>query len=188
MRLFIALELPAAVQTALQKIQQQIQRSGTHPVKWVRPEGMHLTLQFLGETEEQRVPAILDALEAVQVAHTQAMVSPLYLAAAGAFPHLKRPQTLWVGVDGDTRALSQMQQAVGQGMEPLGFAPETRPFRAHLTLGRVRKDAASRERAALGAAVAALPQPAAVNWSIGNPYLFESTLTPAGPIYRRISQ
>jgi 2'-5' RNA ligase len=189
MRLFIALELPEPVLAALATTQQQLRRTGDHPVKWVAPESVHLTLQFLGEVGEERVPALLAALEQAQhaLSSNRSAVPTLHLAAAGAFPNIKRPQTIWVGVGGDTAPLAQLQQAVVRELEPLGFAAEDRPFRAHLTIGRVQRTASSRQRSALGSALADLPKPRAVRWPMGTPMLFQSTLTPAGSIYKRIS-
>jgi 2'-5' RNA ligase len=79
-----------------------------------------------------------------------------------------------------------LQQAVVRELEPLGFAAEDRPFRAHLTIGRVQRNANSRQRSMLGNAIAALPKPKVASWPIGTPALFQSTLTPAGAIYKRI--
>lgn len=182
MRLFVALELPEAAIAHLGAVQQRLQRAHRHPVKWVAPSATHLTLHFLGEVEEGKAPAICAALAALN--HTT--LPTLRLARAGAFPNLKRPNVVWVGVDGDLMALGRMQQAVVAALAPLGFAPEERPFRAHLTLGRVRREATPAERQTLGAAIEALPPPDAVAWQSGPPILFQSVLTREGAIYRRL--
>lgn len=187
MRLFIALELPTAVIIELEQMQQHLRRGAQHPVKWVGSGGFHLTLQFLGEVAAEQVPAILSALEYVTSTTAGSTGPVLHLAAAGAFPNLRQPQALWVGVGGDTALLAQLQQAVTRAMEPLGFVPESRPFRAHLTLGRVRREATAQERSRLGAALSALPAPEPIAWPMGRPMLFQSTLTPDGALYRRIS-
>jgi 2'-5' RNA ligase len=187
MRLFIALELPESVITALQTAQQHLRRSTSHPVKWVAPAGMHLTLRFLGDVEQTDVPAILAALEHIQQTHADAAQASLRLNAVGAFPNLKRPQTIWMGVGGDIPTLNHVQHMLTDTLEPLGFAPETRAFHAHLTLGRVRREATPHQRTLLGNALAALPKPAPQNWTMGRPILFQSTLTPDGAIYRKVS-
>lgn len=184
MRLFVALELAEEVARALTAVQQQMQASGRPPVKWVAPTGMHLTLKFLGEVDSERVPAIRAALNAV--VRSRRAVAELRLAGVGAFPNLRRPQTLWVGVEGDISSLMQLQQGIEQALVPLGFEPEGRPFRAHLTLGRVRQDATPEQRASLGTVIARLPAPPPVRWAPGSPILFQSTLTPSGAIYTRI--
>lgn len=186
MRLFIALKLPPATVAALQAVQQQMQQRGQQPVKWVAPEAMHLTLVFLGEVEAERSAAIVAALRQASQQDTAAARAMLRLGTAGAFPNARRPQTLWVGVAGDTPRLARVQQAVAQAMEPLGFVPEERPFRAHLTLGRVRRDATPQQRAALGAALEKLSVPIIEAWPMGAPILFESILTQDGALYKRI--
>ncbi len=187
MRLFIALELPAEVIAVLEGVQRRLQRSGDHPVKWVAPTGMHLTLQFLGEVEEQRVADMLTVLKNIRVADThQSSAAHLQTVGAGAFPNLRRPQTLWVSVSGAVEPLARLQQRLTQALEPLGFEPETRPFRAHLTLGRVRRDATPAQKRALGAAIEALPAVQSVTWPMGHPVLFQSTLTREGARYTRI--
>jgi 2'-5' RNA ligase len=185
LRLFIALELPPDVVAALRDMQHRLQRSGAHPVKWVAPDAFHLTLQFLGAVATAQVPALCAALRPLQQAPAHSS-SHMQLAVTGAFPNLRRPQTLWVGVGGATAQLAQLAHQVGQALVPLGFAPDTRPFRAHLTIGRVRQHATPAQRRELGAAIAALPAPPAVTWPITTPILFQSTLTPDGAHYQRI--
>ncbi len=183
MRLFVALVLPAVVTDELAAVQQQLQRSGAHPVKWVAPAAIHLTVQFLGEVADTRVAALLTALEPLHATSTTLPIH-LGLGAAGAFPHLRRPQTVWVGVEGDLEALNCLQQAVTTALMPFGFPPEERPFRAHLTLGRVRREATTAQRTALGTAIAALPHPNPITWTVGRPLLLQSTLMPGGAVYR----
>jgi 2'-5' RNA ligase len=189
MRLFIALELPEEVTQELAAAQQRLQRSGQHPVKWVSPASMHLTLHFLGNVEPAQVPALLAALaeaRAVGQAAGKSAAPLLRLAALGAFPNLRRPTTVWAGIEGALQPLQQIHQAVGHALEPLGFVPETRPYHAHLTLGRVRRDATPQHYRTLGAALSEAPAPAPIRWPLGEPALFESTLTREGAQYTRI--
>jgi 2'-5' RNA ligase len=186
MRLFIALALPTDVLGALQTMQQQLRRSTRHPVKWVSPQHMHMTLQFLGEVDDERVQPIWETLNQVAQANVSATQACLHLAPAGAFPNLRRPQTIWAGVGGNLTALETLQQAIAHAMQQHGFAPENKPFRAHLTLGRVRREATPQQRATLGTALETLPQPHKTVWQAGAPILFQSTLTPDGPIYRKV--
>jgi 2'-5' RNA ligase len=99
---------------------------------------------------------------------------------------MRRPTTVWAGVEGALQPLQQLHRALGHALEPLGFAPETRPFRAHLTLGRVRRDATPQQYRALGAALSEAPAPDSVRWPLSEPALFESTLTREGARYTRI--
>jgi 2'-5' RNA ligase len=175
MRLFIALGLPQEVREELARLQGRLRGL---PVRWADPAGVHLTLQFIGETPEASAPALLEALAGLPAAPF-----PLRLDGQGAFPNLRQPRVLWVGLGGDLTALGRLQAAVLAATAPLGFAPEARPFRPHLTLGRVRQDAGLEERRAVGRAVEGAAPPAPLSWQAGAPTLYQSTLTPAGAVY-----
>lgn len=178
MRLFIALELPEEVKCTLVAVRRAMQQ--TRPVRWVAPHAMHLTLVFLGETNPNLLPALSTALHA-----TLANQAPLTLATTdvGAFPSVRRPQVLWVGVGGETEALATMHQQIVAALVPLGFPRETRPFTAHLTLGRIARNATAAEQAAIRLALQAAPTPPHLTWQAETVTLFESQLLPAGPSY-----
>jgi 2'-5' RNA ligase len=102
-------------------------------IRWTRVEGLHLTLKFLGDIDRSQVESIL------QVLHETTRERPaLHLVAQGlgAFPNLRRPRILWVGLSGE--GLKELSEAVETGLMPLDFPPEEREFNPHLTLGRVR--------------------------------------------------
>lgn len=134
MRLFIAIELPDDLKAEIAKVQEQLRKAGAD-ASWTRPEGIHLTLKFLGEVEDSRVPAIQDALAAAAQG-TGAL--HLEVAGAGAFPNVKAPRVLWLGVRGDLEELGALQSAVELAMAQRGFTEEDRKFSPHLTLGRVK--------------------------------------------------
>ncbi len=134
MRLFIAIELPEAIKAEIAKVQQQIKASGAS-ANWTRPEGIHLTLKFLGEVEEAKTAGTIEALGA---ACRGTAPLRLEIAGAGAFPNVKAPRVLWLGVRGDTARLATLQAAVEDAMEKLGFEREDRKFSPHLTLARVK--------------------------------------------------
>ncbi|MCU0493566.1 MAG: RNA 2',3'-cyclic phosphodiesterase [Chloroflexaceae bacterium] len=180
MRLFIALRLPEAVIQRLAEVQDQLRPSSSRLVKWVAPTSIHLTLQFLGEVAEERVEPLAQALRA-----TSFDSSPvLHLGNLGAFPTMRRPQTIWMGLAGDLAGVERSYQAVLAVTAPLGFVPEARPFRPHLTLGRVRREATPPQLRDLAAALAATEPPLPIAWEIGPPLLYQSTLTPQGAVYR----
>ncbi len=134
-RLFVAIDLSEEVRGALAEAQAVCRRRSDPPVRWVDPRGAHLTLKFLGDVAAERVQALADALVAVAAAH-----APFHLATgpAGVFPSPRRPRVLWLGVDGPVESLEDLQQDVEFGLHGLGFPLDGRPFRPHLTLGRVR--------------------------------------------------
>lgn len=177
-RLFVAGELPADVVEALAELQRRL-GAGRPPVGWVAPEAMHLTLVFLGPTDAGLVPQIGAAL---RNALEQARAPLLRLGRPGAFPDARRPSVLWVGVEGQTTELGQLQAALVAALGPLGFPPERRRFQAHLTLGRVRRSAAAPELASLGDALRKLAAPP-LAWRVRRVTLFRSQLLPAGPRY-----
>ena len=107
------------------------------PVRWVSAEALHLTLKFLGEVNEARVGELGEALEQ---AVAGARVLPVTIDAFGAFPDAARPSVIWAGILQE-RALELLQHGVEIAFAPLGFPPEGRPFRPHITLGRTRRDA-----------------------------------------------
>lgn len=181
-RLFIAVELSPEVQAELAVVQQYLKR-GNFPVKWVAPEAMHLTLHFLGERDVTLLPQLSTALGAALSGQSR---MTLRLDGAGAFPNLRRPSVVWAGVGGATAALERAQAAAGAALESLGLPRETRPFRAHLTLGRARREAAPAQLERLGAAIRALPPLAPLSWDVERVVLFRSELRPSGPVYTEI--
>lgn len=181
MRLFVALDLAEPVRQELARAQDRL-RAGRHPVRWADPAGLHLTLQFLGEAEGARVALLKAAIAQIPRAPLR-----LELAGFGAFPNQRQPRVVWVGVGGDTSALKELQQSVLAATLPLGFASEDRPFTAHLTLGRVHSDVRPEQLRALGGALAHVGPPVPVAWDTGGPILFQSTTTPGGAIYTRLS-
>ena len=178
MRLFIALALPATVRAELAAT--QIRLHG-HPVRWADPVGLHLTLQFLGEAAETLVPPLLSALAAIPTEPFS-----LTFGGVGRFPNLGQPRTIWVGLGGDTTALSRLYEAVITATAPFGFAPDVRGFKPHLTLGRARQGAAAAQLDALGEALTHVAPPAPLVWVADRPVLFASSLTPQGVVYTRL--
>lgn len=134
MRTFIAIELPEGIKQGLANVREQLKEGGAGAT-WTRPEGIHLTLKFLGEVPDSRIPEIMSALtEAVRGTGRLR----IEVANAGAFPNERNPRVLWIGVAGDLKALGALQTSVEGAMAKLGFEPETRKFSPHLTLARIK--------------------------------------------------
>lgn len=194
MRMFIAFELPRKIRAEMERIQHQLRRNGAQPVRWVAPDSCHLTVQFLGEVEPATVPPMLESLGAIQwgtendpdSSAGMVLLPRLRLAPVGAFPNVTRPQTIWMGVTDEQGCLNRVYQAITGATEPHGFVPERRSFHPHLTLGRVRNDATPTQVAALSDAITRVSAPEPLSWQCEPPVLFHSTLTPGGPIYRKI--
>lgn len=178
MRLFLALELPKRVQSALGTTQRSMQSLG-RSVRWVSPEAMHITLVFLGETEAGLLSTLGVALRGALANHKAVTLST---AGAGAFPSARSPQVLWAGISGETAALGALQAEVAEALVPLGFPRESRRFTPHVTIGRVTRNATATERAAAGNAIdRAIVE--SHTWRAETVTLFESELKPSGPVY-----
>jgi RNA 2',3'-cyclic 3'-phosphodiesterase len=135
-RAFIAFPLPELIATRIADIQERL-KSYRLPVRWVRPENVHLTLKFLGEISVSTIDGIGEVIE-----DTVRECSPLilYTKGLGVFPGIKKPRILWTGISGDINPLSEIQANLEINMEKKGFSKENRPFKSHLTLGRVKGD------------------------------------------------
>ncbi len=182
-RLFVALEPTEPVRRRIAAVTERIRRSAgaaAGEVRWVPDENVHLTVQFLGAVPEERVEAVGAAMAAAA-----AVAGPLLLEVkgAGGFPNSRRPRVVWLGLSGDVEALAALAADLGNRLAPLGFAPEARPFAAHLTLGRARD---SRGASGLGGALAAAAQDDGIAWRATELVLFESHLSPRGPRYEPV--
>ncbi len=179
-RLFVALEPPEAVRRRIAAAAEKIRRSAgaaADEVRWVPDQNVHLTVQFLGAVPEERVDGIGDAIAAAAAASRPFL---LEVKGAGGFPNSRRPRVVWLGLSGEVDALAGLAGDLGGRLAPLGFAPEARPFAAHLTLGRARDP---RGAPGLGGALAAAAQDEGMAWRATELVLFESHLSPKGPTY-----
>lgn len=183
LRLFVAIELGEPVLQALERVQADLRRHGLQALRWVRPEGVHLTLKFLGETSERRLPAIKDAL-----ARAVEGVPPhtLSLDGLGTFGASRSPRVLWVGVAGQLEPLGRLQRQIDAALAAIGFAPEDRPFSPHLTLARVRPETARDLSGPIGRALNEVPAPMA-EIPVREVSLMRSTLASGGAVYDRLA-
>lgn len=172
-RSFIAIALPPAVQEALATLAGEL-RATRAAVSWVKPHSIHLTLKFLGDVAPEQIPAIQEALAQAATGTAPLRLQP---SGCGAFPTLKQMRVVWVGLQGDLEPLKKLQQAVETTLAPLGFEPEKRPFRAHLTLGRVKGRQGVR---ALQDALLARQSFTAEAFDVTEVVLYKSELRPEG--------
>jgi len=131
-RLFIAIGLPSDILQALEKMQNQLKRF-SREAKWVKAEGIHLTLKFLGYVDPDKIPAISNALQPI-AGSMQAF--SIQVGGCGFFPNSRRPAVLWTGVN--SKELEGLQKQVDEAMAKLGFEKEERAFTPHLTIARFR--------------------------------------------------
>lgn len=181
-RVFIALPLPPPVREHMAGVQSCLAGQGLR-ARWVRSESMHLTLKFLGALVPEKVATVVGALDPVAAAGR-----PLALATAGlgVFPNLRRARVVWLGVGGGRHHLTALQQAVDAALAPLGWPPEKRSFKGHLTLARAKG------RGLFARSIAdqlSLCEPAdRVPFQADRMVLYRSRLEPRGAIYDKLHQ
>lgn len=174
MRLFVALELTPEVRQALCALVERLQRAEAD-LRWVRPEGLHLTLKFIGEAPEGKLPSIKEALRRVR---SSAPVA-LDFRGLGYFPDERRPRVFWVGVQASDN-LPELAAQVEAALAPLGIPPEKRAYLPHLTLGRFRS---AQRLTRLQEEVARLPTTEFGQVETSEFALYQSRLSPGGAAY-----
>lgn len=175
MRCFLAVELPeghkATVMAGLSRL-----KAALPPARWVRPEGLHVTLKFLGEQEERQVASLMEVLaELLAEAPPAVTVS---LAGGGFFPNQSRPRVAWLG--GSAPGLAQWAEAAEAAAEALGVPREGRPFALHVTLARLERPWPP---AACQRFLEEVSSWRLAPFEVRDVVLFESVLRPSGAVY-----
>lgn len=139
-RAFVGVRIDPKMTQKISEVQSQLKRSLTG-IRWVVQENLHFTLKFLGAVEEEKITSIIKA-----VGRVVRPAQPFSLTAGGigVFPDIRKPRVLWVGLE--AQGLQTLSQEVEAALEPLGFAPEKRGFKPHLTVGRWRNFTAKAQR------------------------------------------
>ena len=188
LRCFIALDLPESLKEGIGRITGPLRAAGTS-VKWVPVSNLHLTLKFLGNVPEDMVASMRAPLLAAVASHGRFRRA---LKGAGSFPGGRRPRVLWLGVvdDGPPDAPSALaaiaadiEAALAAALVEFGFEAETRPFKAHLTIGRVRS-----QRGALRLAeeLKALEGVDFGNFEVREVSMMKSDLLPGGAVHTKL--
>ena len=134
MRTFIAVELTEDVRRALRDVQARL-RAGGADVKWVEEENLHLTVKFLGEVQDERLPDVIAATRLAVASLTTFSVS---IGGVGTFPSLTRPRVVWVGLQSGSEPFKTLMERVETAMDGIGFPREGRAPHPHVTIGRAR--------------------------------------------------
>lgn len=172
MRCFIAINLPPEIKDILEitiKNLAKINRGAK--INWTKPENLHLTLHFLDEIDDVQAESVSAELQKIAVEYGKIGVS---LGGIGAFPDEKNPRAIFVEILG-SQILEKIQKKLGFELKRLNLLMDFRPWKSHVTLGRVK----------IGAAKISVPPPS-VEFKIKNIELIKSTLTPSGPIYTSV--
>lgn len=179
-RLFIAIQIPVFVQRRLRDTARFLKDGGILGVKWVRPDSVHITLKFLGEVKVVRTG---DILQSLYRAATSFGFFTLSVGGLDAFPSLRHPRVLCLGLEGSLMALSNLHGRIEKELTQLGFSQDGRQFRPHLTLGRVAEPAARLDVTELSDSVAAVYGETQVAWLVEEFCLIRSTLSVSGAKY-----
>jgi 2'-5' RNA ligase len=182
-RCFVAIDLPDDVRRSLEATAERLRAAAPRAdVRWVSAHAMHLTLKFLGQVPEERLAEVREAMETVARSTPRIRLA---CAGLGVFPGPSRPRVIWAGIPEGVGALKVLAAALEAALEPLGFPPEGRPFRGHVTLGRVRSPRAS---ASLGRAMKDADDADFGSWTASRLVLYRSHLGPTGAIYEALAR
>lgn len=180
-RAFLAIEPSEEILAAIARLQEKLKREIRGAISWTRPQSNHLTLKFFGNIDRSSVESICASAKK-QAAATPSL--PLRVERMGVFPDLRKPRVLWVGTAGDSGKLALLQNNLEADFEKLGFPRENRPFRAHLTLGRIKDSGTA---ASIGEALKKNSEFTAGEFQAHELILFQSNLTPQGAIYTKLA-
>lgn len=179
-RTFIAVEIPENVISSIRDIQQDLKAYGVD-IRWIRPENIHLTLKFLGDVQAADIENISGVMSG-----TAEGVSSISLQAKGigVFPGVKRPRILWVGLTGQLELLSRLQKSLDANLKGIGFPTEKRPFKGHLTIGRIKTEINSK---IFVDALTAFRSFESETFVADRIVLFKSELKPSGAVYTNLA-
>ena len=179
-RSFLAIELPKPILRKIEEVQADL-RSAHADVRWVSPEKIHLTLKFFGNIEESRIDSIFKSIE-----ESVRSTSPfsLEVRGVGAFPSMKSPRVIWLGLE-NGQSLTSLQKQIETQLEKIGFQSEDRPFHPHLTLGRTKS---SRGKNELAGRMEKHKEEEFGDFQVERVILFKSDLKPSGPIYTALGE
>ena len=180
-RSFLAIELPKTILKKIDEVQGDLKLSRAD-VRWVSPEKIHLTLKFFGNIDESKIEAIVEAIER-PVKGTLGFF--IKVKGLGAFPHLKNPRVVWMGLAEGKEILTSFQRQLEGELEKIGFEREERPFQPHLTLGRSNS---SRGRDELVGMIEQRREEEFGEIPVEKVVLFKSELRPSGPIYTALRE
>ena len=183
-RCFVAIELEEAIRQEIRRTQTLLKSdpAGRHG-RWVRPEGIHLTLKFLGDMHADQIDTIAQAIR-----DATAGVAPFRVSygGLGCFPNPRFPRVIWIGVDDPEGSLLRLQKAVETNLSALGHPPERRAFHPHLTLARTRR-VSKGEQSALGNLVERTQVDRLGDMLVREISLMRSELRPSGAVYTQLA-
>ena len=179
-RVFVAVGLSQDARQQLIDAVGRVQQQVPDGIQWADPSGMHLTLKFLGNIPSPGIPPLLACVEEFSREHRPFRLN---LTGLGMFPNRRAPRVLWAGIDGDLEALSALQQRAEGAITALGYPPEERAFRPHITLGRPRRSVSDAQRSRIAEVMSGTPGPQPVSWQVEAVDVMRSELHLSGAKY-----
>lgn len=138
-RTFLCVEMPQSVRERIEALQRELRRLDA-PASWVKPANLHLTLKFLGDVEASRLAEVIATARRVAAASA---AFPLTVSGAGCFPSPRQPRVLWVGMQQPLQPLERLHRALEDELAQAGFARDSKAFKPHLTIARLRQPRAA---------------------------------------------
>jgi len=185
MRAFIAIEISDQIKDILARLESHLKYAGAD-VKWVNPEIIHLTLKFLGEITDSKCEAVKSALDVIA---KRAKPFVMTVKDVGTFPNSARPRVIWAGLGNGAFETAELAGQIEDSLSKIGFPIEDRPFSPHLTIGRVRSSLNMEKlKDKIFSASLEVQSGSAVSHKVTSIILFQSALTPHGPIYTKLHE
>ncbi|MBX2992084.1 MAG: RNA 2',3'-cyclic phosphodiesterase [Bacteroidetes bacterium] len=174
-RLFIAIEIPPDIRSGIGAVIQELQAANAD-VRWEQTDKLHITLKFLGGTDEGMVSKIFTSLDTLC---RKTPVFTLRYRLLGCFPPKREPRIIWIGVEENSCVLQRLSYLIDESMSSFGFKKEEREFHAHVTVGRVKSQRNIRDLLRTMESITFESQPT----TISELALVKSELKPSGSVY-----
>jgi len=181
-RAFLAIEPSEDILQAVSRLQENLKKEIKGKISWTRSQSNHITLKFFGNIDQDDVKNIC-AIMKKQVASVPTL--SLNVEKIGVFPDARRPRVLWLGTTGDVEKLAVLQNQLEKDFEGIGFPRENRPFRAHLTLGRIK---IPQEMTGISESLSKYSDFTIGEFCCKELVLFQSKLMPQGAVYTKLEK
>ena len=180
----MAIELSATVKKVLADMIELIRGANVKGVCTSRPDGIHLTLKFLGDISSDQIGPVATAISEITGTHSS---FTLTMGGPGAFPNRASARVLWMGIDGELKRLSHLQEHIEEALVALGFARDRRRFNPHLTVARIRDRTSKGGRLRATEPLFSAVQTPELLIDVGSVCLMRSVLLPEGAVYERLA-
>jgi RNA 2',3'-cyclic 3'-phosphodiesterase len=180
-RAFLAIEPQEFVLQEISRLQEKLKREISGRISWTRPQGQHLTLKFFGDISKEDINNISSAVQRRIVSEAKLN---LKFEKIGVFPDARRPRVLWCGITGDVEKLINLQKKLDSDFASIGFPAEDRPFKAHLTLARIKDP---RDITGMSETLKKYDSFEAGEFTGDKLFLFQSNLSPQGAVYTKLA-